>query len=68
MINELLLRIYQSENNKMPHQSLKTIVADAERLELNDLIQIMKVLNEAVAKQRHYQDIIATRQGAPYYT
>ena len=47
---------------------LQKIAKDAENLELNDLIKIKKVLDDAVAKHRNYDDVIVTRQGAPYYT
>ena len=52
----------------MSETSLQEIVRDADRLELNDLIRIKKILDEAVAKQRNYDDVIITRRGAPYYT
>ena len=52
----------------MSKKDLQEIVREAERLELNDLIKIKKILDEAVAKQRDYDDVVITRQGAPYYT
>jgi hypothetical protein len=52
----------------MSKTNLQEIVRDAERLELNDLIKIKKILDEAVAKQRNYDYVVITRQGAPYYT
>ena len=52
----------------MSEKYLQEIARDAERLQLNDLIKIKKVLDEAVAKQRNYDDVVITRQGAPYYT
>ena len=52
----------------MSKTELQKIVRDAESLELNDLIKIKKVLDEAVAKHHTYDDDIITRQGAPYYT
>ena len=52
----------------MSKTNLQEIVRDAERLELNDLIKIKKILDEAVAKQTNYDDLVITRQGAPYYT
>ena len=48
--------------------NLQKIAKDAESLELSDLIKIKKVLDEAVAKQRNYDDLLTNRQGAPYYT
>jgi len=52
----------------MSETNLQEIIRDAERLELNDLIKIKKILDEAVAKQRNYDDVVIIRQGAPYYT
>jgi hypothetical protein len=52
----------------MLEQNLRKIIRDAENLEFNDLIKIKKVLDEAVAKHRSYDDAIISRQGAPYYT
>ena len=67
-MGELLLRIYQNWDNKMSEIKLEKFAKDAEKLELNDLIKIKKILDEAVAKQRNYDDVVITRQGAPYYT
>ena len=52
----------------MSKTELQKIVRDAESLELNDLIKIREVLEDAVAKHRDYDDVIIMRQGAPYYT
>ena len=52
----------------MSEIKLEKLAKDAEKLELNDLIKIKKILDEAVAKQRNYDDVVITRQGAPYYT
>ena len=52
----------------MSENNLKNITENAENLDLNDLIQIKEVLEKAVAKHRQYEDIIMSRQGAPYYT
>ena len=52
----------------MSEMNLQKIAKDAESLELSDLIKIKKVLDEAVAKQRNYDDLFINRQGAPYYT
>ena len=52
----------------MSENYLKNIAENAENLDLNDLIQIKEALEKAVAKHYHYEDIIMTRQGAPYYT
>ena len=52
----------------MSETNLQKIVRDAERLEFDDLIKIKKILDETVAKQRNFDDVVITRQGAPYYT
>ena len=52
----------------MSETNLQKIVRDAESLELSDLIKIKRILDEAVAKQRNYDNVVITRQGAPYYT
>ena len=52
----------------MSEENLQEIIRDAERLELSDLIKIKKILDEAVAKQRNFDNVVITRQGAPYYT
>ena len=52
----------------MSETYLQEIARDAERLELNDLIKIRKILDEAVAKQRNFDNVVISRQGAPYYT
>jgi translation initiation factor 2B subunit (eIF-2B alpha/beta/delta family) len=52
----------------MSDNNLRNIVENAEKLDLKDLIQIREALEKAVAKHYHYEDIIMTRQGAPYYT
>ncbi len=52
----------------MSDTNLKKIVRDTESLELNDLIKIKKIVDEAVAKQRNYNDVLTNRHGAPYYT
>ena len=52
----------------MSEIKLEKFAKDAEKLELNDLIKIREVLEDAVAKHRNYEDVIIMRQGAPYYT
>ena len=52
----------------MSETNLQKIAKDAESLVFDDLIKIKKILDETVAKQRDYDDVVITRQGAPYYT
>jgi len=52
----------------MSETNLQKIARYAERLEFDDLIKIKKILDETVAKQRNCDDVVITRQGAPYYT
>ena len=52
----------------MSEIELEKCAEDAEKLELNDLIKIREVLEDAIAKHRNYDDVIIMRQGAPYYT
>ena len=52
----------------MSEIKLEKFAKDAEKLELNDLIKIREVLDDAVVKHRNYNEVIMMRQGAPYYT
>ena len=52
----------------MSEDNLENIAENAENMDLDDLIKIKEALEKAVAKHHHYEHIIMTRQGAPYYT
>ena len=52
----------------MSENTLQNIAENAENLDLHDLIEIKEALEKAVAKHRQYEDIIMSKQGAPYYT
>ena len=62
-------REIQTEIRKVFNMSFKiSDIQNKRTSELNDLIKIREVLEDAVAKHRDYDDVIIMRQGAPYYT
>lgn len=55
------------EDNIMSEKKLRNIVNGSEKLELADLVEIKKLLEKVPAEHNEFNDIVVSKQGAPYY-
>lgn len=51
----------------MLEKKIRQIISDSDQLELADLIELKKLLENVPAKHSEYNEIVASRRGAPYY-
>ena len=55
------------EDNIMLEKKLRNIINGSELLELADLVELKKLLEKVPAEHNEFNDIVASKQGAPYY-
>ena len=55
------------EDNIMLEKKLRNIVNGSEQLELADLVKINKLLEKVPAEHNEFNDMVVSKQGAPYY-
>ena len=51
----------------MSEKKLRNIVNGSEKLELADLVEIKKLLEKVAAEHNEFNDIVVSKQDAPYY-
>ena len=51
----------------MLEKKLRNIINDSKQLELADLIELKKLLEKVPTDHNEYNDIVVSRQGAPFY-
>ena len=55
------------EDNIMLEKKLRNIINGSEQLALADLVELKKLLEKVPAEHNEFNDIVVSKQGAPYY-
>jgi hypothetical protein len=55
------------EDNIMLEKKLRNIINGSELLELADLVELKKLLEKVPAEHKEFNEIVVSKQGAPYY-